>query len=502
MAARAVTTNLPTLGQWKDRAVGSQPASGRAQSDRTGAPRASIVIPAHNESSVITRCLAAFAADADQYEIIVVANGCSDDTIERAKAFDGVTVLEIEAASKVAALNAGDAVAGTFPRIYLDADVQLSPTDLRLVATALADGAPAAAPIPVLDTTRSSRPARAYFAVWRRLGYATTSVLGSGIYGLSEAGRARWAEFPDLIADDGFVYSHFSPAERVNPIGATFRIEAPRTLRATFRRRVRITQGNKQLARLAGRRMQVPGPFWPDVLRRRPYLIPAALVFLSVNLVADRAAERRLRAGVEDWNRDDSTRTEQSDETGQNGNRGDGRMAPRGGIGRALGTLRSPGTYKNYARLANFFGYDVAGQGRITTGAGVRMSPTVSVRNGERIRIGAGAHIGQGCYLWAGNSTGRIDIGEHALLAPDVMLTASDYDFDAGPGPVMDLPKREADIRIGANTWLGAKVVVVAGVSIGDGTIVAAGSVVTKDLPPNVVAAGVPAKVIRDRGRA
>jgi acetyltransferase-like isoleucine patch superfamily enzyme len=64
----------------------------------------------------------------------------------------------------------------------------------------------------------------------------------------------------------------------------------------------------------------------------------------------------------------------------------------------------------------------------------------------------------------------------------------------------MDLPKREADIRIGANTWLGAKVVVVAGVMVGDGTIVAARSVVTKSLLANVIAAGVPAKVLRARG--
>ena len=82
-----------------------------------------------------------------------------------------------------------------------------------------------------------------------------------------------------------------------------------------------------------------------------------------------------------------------------------------------------------------------------------------------------------------------------------MFLTASNYDFDAGPGPVMDLPKREADIQIGANTWLGAYVVVLAGVTIGEGTIVAAGSVVTRDLPPNCVAAGNPARVVRQRGQ-
>lgn len=470
-------------------------------------PRAVVIIPAHNEAALIERCLNGFGEARSEFEIIVAANGCTDDTADRARAIPGVRVVEVSAASKVAALNAGDAAVShtDLPRIYLDADVLIDPASIRAVAQALTDGAPSAAPRPVLDVSRSSWPARAYFAVWRHLGYVNQAILGSGVYGLSAAGRSRFERFPDLIADDGFVYSQFSPAERVNPAGATFRIEAPRSLAATYRRRIRIVQGNKQLARTAGRRMQVPGPYWKDVLRRRPWLAPAAVIFLGVNLAADRAAERRLRAGRTGWNRDDSIRT-----TGPGTDPGDPPIDPTGqgetpmaggGITRAVRTLRTPSTYRNFARLANFFGYDVAGQSRITRGAGVRMSPTVSVRNGERISIGAGAHIGQGCYLWAGNSTGRIDIGEHALLAPDVMLTASDYDFDAGPGPVMHLPKREADIRIGANTWLGAKVIVVAGVTIGEGTIVAAGSVVTRDLPANVVAAGVPAKLIRDRGR-
>jgi acetyltransferase-like isoleucine patch superfamily enzyme len=163
--------------------------------------------------------------------------------------------------------------------------------------------------------------------------------------------------------------------------------------------------------------------------------------------------------------------------------------------------LVSPQTWARFGKLANFFGYDTSGTALIARGEGVRMSPTVSIRNGERISIGAGSHVGQWSCLWAGDHHGRIVIGDHALLAPNVFITASDYDFDAGAGPVMDLPKREADIHIGANTWLGANVVVVAGTTIGDGAIVAAGSVVTRDLPPNCVAGGVPARVIRERGR-
>ena len=168
--------------------------------------------------------------------------------------------------------------------------------------------------------------------------------------------------------------------------------------------------------------------------------------------------------------------------------------------GRAARTLLAPSTWLHIGKVVNFFGYDSEGRRSARLGAGVRLSPTTSIRNGSRVSIGAGAHIGQWCCLWAGDHHGSVSIGDHALLAPNVFITASDYDFDAGDGPVMDLPKREADIVIGANTWLGTNVVVVAGVTIGDGAIIAAGSVVTRDIPAGAVAAGVPARVIRQRG--
>lgn len=165
------------------------------------------------------------------------------------------------------------------------------------------------------------------------------------------------------------------------------------------------------------------------------------------------------------------------------------------------GRIASWRTWKQFARLANFFAYDSAERSAMTLGKDVRLSPAISIRNGHRIEIGDGAHIGQGDHLWGGDTHGRISIGHHALLAPNVFITASDYDFDAGDGPVMDQPKREADVSIGSNTWLGANVVVVAGVRVGDGAIVAAGSVVTRDVPAGAVVAGVPARVVRQRGR-
>lgn len=126
------------------------------------------------------------------------------------------------------------------------------------------------------------------------------------------------------------------------------------------------------------------------------------------------------------------------------------------------------------------------------------LSPNVSFRNGERVEIGARSHIGEHCSLWAGDSHGRIVIGEDALFGPRVYITASNYRYDLG-APVWRQPRAEADVIIGRDVWLGARVIVLPGVTVGDGAIVAAGSVVTRDLPPGAVAVGVPARVVKMR---
>lgn len=134
-------------------------------------------------------------------------------------------------------------------------------------------------------------------------------------------------------------------------------------------------------------------------------------------------------------------------------------------------------------------------------GDDLQMAPTVSLRNGERIECGARVHVGERCSVWAGNSTGRIVLEDDVVLAPNVFLTASDYGTALGSLP-RHQPKRERDITVGAGAWLGAGVIVVAGVTIGPGVVVAAGAVVTRDLPPDCIAAGVPARVVGQRSSA
>src|SRR3954468_3654219 len=94
----------------------------------------SVIVPAHNEEAVIGQGLRALTegARAGELEVIVVCNGCRDATAKVAAAFgEPVKVIETDVASKTHALNLGDAAAGGFPRIYVDADVALSLDGVR-----------------------------------------------------------------------------------------------------------------------------------------------------------------------------------------------------------------------------------------------------------------------------------------------------------------------------------------------------------------------------------
>jgi acetyltransferase-like isoleucine patch superfamily enzyme len=169
-------------------------------------------------------------------------------------------------------------------------------------------------------------------------------------------------------------------------------------------------------------------------------------------------------------------------------------------MGSALRSVLNPRTWLQVLRLAHFASYSHVQEVRkIHLGVGVRIAPNASFRNGERISIGRETHIGERDIIWAGNSRGRVTLGEYCLLAPNVTITASNYGIEQSDTPVMHQQKDERDITIGRDVWLGANVVVLAGVTIGDGAIVAAGAVVTKDLPAQCIAGGVPAKVIGRR---
>jgi glycosyltransferase involved in cell wall biosynthesis len=215
----------------------------------SGDLRASIIIPAHDEGTIIGRLLSGIAELAADHDVLVVTNGCTDDTAEVVRRFPWCRLIEVPEASKVAALNAGDAAALAFPRVYLDADVTVSAATLRSLV-ALLDGPEAivASPAVRVDASGASVFARAYQRVWALTDYRLENHTGSGIYGLSEAGRARFGAFPDIISDDLYVRLLFAPHERRVSAGEPFTVFAPRTARAQVRRLSRAMAGELQLA--------------------------------------------------------------------------------------------------------------------------------------------------------------------------------------------------------------------------------------------------------------
>lgn len=279
----------------------------------------SIIIPAHNEGSVIEACLDALLGDpyrSGAPEIVVAANGCTDDTVRRADSRPGVTVVDIAEAGKAAALNAAERTATAFPRIYLDADIVVPPGAVTAIADVLRadNGVLAAVPQRRVNVAGRPWPVRAYFAISQRLPAFESGLFGRGMIGLAEQGRQRFGEFPGLIADDLFLDSLFEAGEKAAVPGVEVVVETPWRTRDLVHRLVRVRRGNAAM-RAAGRSGLVaarvrPADRWAwlrAVVLRRPTLAPAGLVYVALTGWAGLVARRTAGAGLR-WERDESTR--------------------------------------------------------------------------------------------------------------------------------------------------------------------------------------------------
>ena len=110
---------------------------------------------------------------------------------------------------------------------------------------------------------------------------------------------------------------------------------------------------------------------------------------------------------------------------------------------------------------------------------------------GQNLHLGEGVFINIGCVF---QDTGGIWIGDRTLVGHNCIFTTLNH----GTEPERRGDMLPAPIHIGSDVWFGARVTVVPGITIGDGAIIGAGSVVTKELPARTVVAGVPARVIRE----
>jgi glycosyltransferase involved in cell wall biosynthesis len=274
---------------------------------------ASVIIPAHNEARLLPRLLTELIPNCDKprVEVIVVCNGCTDNTADVARNFPSVRVLEIAEASKSGALAAGDQEARYPIRAYVDADVVLGIADLNLLIAAVAKGALAAAPSRRFNQDGAPHLVAWYYDVWERLPQVESGLFGRGVVVLSETARERLAALPKVMSDDLLMSEAFEVDERCVVQDAVVIIRPPRTVTDLVRRRIRVATGN---AEMDGRNLRQAGSRTTPVtlltmIRQSPLLAPKVVVFVTLTGVARMGALRRIQTGdFKTWLRDESSR--------------------------------------------------------------------------------------------------------------------------------------------------------------------------------------------------
>lgn len=214
---------------------------------------ATVIVPAHNEASVIEACLDSIIGQSEVDHIIVACNGCTDDTAEIVrKKYPDIHCLDISTPSKVNALNEAEEFARElgliFPVYYIDADTRLSDNCVSKVNQYLkTNDTLLAAPTPIIDTSFSSWVVKTYYKVWTNLPYIKEGVIATCSYIITEEGRSRFEKFPDVINDDGFIRCNFWNREISNVPGAEIYIRAPKDLYSLIKIKTRARLGNMQL---------------------------------------------------------------------------------------------------------------------------------------------------------------------------------------------------------------------------------------------------------------
>jgi acetyltransferase-like isoleucine patch superfamily enzyme len=136
-------------------------------------------------------------------------------------------------------------------------------------------------------------------------------------------------------------------------------------------------------------------------------------------------------------------------------------------------------------------------------GKNVRIAYNVDIKGGKNCFIGEGSQIGPHSLFWT--TRAKILIGNKVLMGPYVTIITGDHRTDVVGKHIIDvsddekLPANDADVIIHDGVWISSNVIILKGVTIGEGAVIAAGAVVTNDVEPYTIYAGVPARKIRNR---
>jgi maltose O-acetyltransferase len=152
---------------------------------------------------------------------------------------------------------------------------------------------------------------------------------------------------------------------------------------------------------------------------------------------------------------------------------------------------------QSFDRLGEFVIENVYPVRIIQRGKFSSISSSARFSHPENIIIGSKTNINRNCVIWAGINS-KIIIGNNCLTGPGVTIIAEQYKVE-GKELIRSYPQTEKDIIIEDDVWLGANCIILPGVRLGKGAIVAAGAVVVKDVKEYAIVAGLPAKVIKSR---
>lgn len=156
--------------------------------------------------------------------------------------------------------------------------------------------------------------------------------------------------------------------------------------------------------------------------------------------------------------------------------------------------------FVGFGRLFMFYWVNcIIGKGKATIGKGCKIQPTVIFRQPELIFIGDNCSLNHNNIFQAGKKTAKIVLGNNVLTAANCMFIAYSHGWEAINTPIMYQDCYDASIIIDDDVWIGHGVTILAGVHVGKGAIIGAGSVVTKDVPSNAIVGGCPAKIIKMR---
>lgn len=154
-----------------------------------------------------------------------------------------------------------------------------------------------------------------------------------------------------------------------------------------------------------------------------------------------------------------------------------------------------PSTNNGYIRFPKKLRYFSAKHLLDRCGTNVNIEKGADFGTGKGIAIGNNSGIGVNAYI-----RGPLEIGNDVMMAPDVMVLTHNHKYQDLSMPMWQQGHEEKKVTIGNDVWIGTRVIVLPGIKIGNGAIIAAGSIVTKEVPDFAIVGGNPARIIKFRG--